>query len=78
MAFDDESVPPPKDTPKVIFHGRKDKDLPEEIRRIFGTDPPPNSSKPKPPPPPPPNSYHKKPKYWQMRGTGNQFILSFI
>jgi hypothetical protein len=78
MAFDDESVPPPKDPPKVIFHGRKDKDLPEEIRRIFGTDPPPNSSKPKPPPPPPPNSYHKKPKYWQMRGTGNQFILSFI
>jgi hypothetical protein len=49
MAFDDESVPPPKDPPKVIFRGKSEKYLPEEILRIFGTNPPPNSSKPKPP-----------------------------
>jgi len=68
--FDDNEKPP--DNPsKVIYHGPYGKDIPEEYRRVFGSPPPKNAKKPIPPPPPPPNSYHKKPKYWQMRYTSH-------
>jgi hypothetical protein len=70
--FDSADNRPPDDPPKVIFHNPfPGQQIPEEYRRVFGSPPPPNSKKPVPPPPLPPNSYHKKPKYWQLRHTSN-------
>ncbi|CAG2110111.1 unnamed protein product [Medioppia subpectinata] len=65
--FDGEHNIPPSDPPRVIVHDPSA--IPEAYRHVFGTNPPPGAERPIPPPPLPPNSYHKKPKYWQTRGT---------
>ncbi|CAG2174551.1 unnamed protein product [Oppiella nova] len=69
--WESDTSMPPADPPKVIIHQRSP-DVPEDVyRHVFGTNPPEGYKPPIPPPPLPPNSYHKKPKYWQTRGTGH-------